>query len=156
MVDGDLDIGIIVAHRELSGLEYRDFIVEEQGLYCGIGHPLFTKQSSEIDWKRVEACDRVGQKYVDSGDELRDHFSGRPAAVAHSAEALSHLILSGHYIGVLPVHYADQWVRQGAMRILLPREFNPRSQIRIIQKKGAGSARIANSFLDVLFQVSHL
>ena len=152
VLEENLDVGIIAAYRQLPGLEYRDFIVEDQGLFCGVGHPLFRRPDSAIQLNHIAACDHVALGYVDQANFLREDLNVRPVAIAYSAEAVAHLVLTGHYVGVLPAHYADQWTRQGIMRALLPREFSFRRDLKIILRSGTGSSRVIGQFLEELFQ----
>ena len=56
----------------------------------------------------------------DLADKLARHGFKHSAATVESMEAQLILVLSGAYIGYLPEHYAQSWVEQGRLRVLLP------------------------------------
>ena len=152
VLDEKLDFGIVAPHRQLPGLEYRDFIYEEQRLYCGIGHPLFGKSDAAISREQVIACEHAFLTYA-SNIEMFGKKSGiEPAALADGAEALTHLILTGSYVGVLPSHYAEQWTKQGTMRALLPKTFSVRQRLKIVVKSGYSPGSPAAHFLEELYR----
>ncbi len=51
-------------------------------------------------------------------------------AFVHRIEGVAFLILSGKFIGYLPVHYAAGWVDAGCMRSILPGGCKPKSKSR--------------------------
>jgi DNA-binding transcriptional LysR family regulator len=53
-------------------------------------------------------------------------------------EAQLILILSGGYVGYLPEHYAQPWVDQARLRVLLPAAFGYQSQFMLATRRGRG------------------
>lgn len=94
---------------------------ETQMLYCGAGHPLFERPPRKLDMAMLRDFPYAARNYM--GNWTGPHgVTFRPAAMTAHMESLAMLILSGRYIGYLPAHYADAWVREGRMKSLLPRE----------------------------------
>jgi DNA-binding transcriptional LysR family regulator len=71
-----------------------------------------------------------------SQTELGRHGFKRSVATVESMEAQLILILSGGYIGYLPEHYAQSWVDQGRLKVLLPAEFGYQSQFSLVFRRG--------------------
>ena len=55
-------------------------------------------------------------------------------AQAHQIEGIAFLILSGRFVGYLPVHYASRWTKLGLMRSLLPLSYRMSTNIEIVTK----------------------
>lgn len=93
---------------------------EEQRLYCGRGHPLFGNQKG-LTPATVREYPYVSRSYmleaIQSHDEGFDH-----RATTSNMEAIALLIMSGHFLGYLPTHFARSFVAAGEMRSLLDRK----------------------------------
>ena len=91
---------------------------EVQQLYCADGHPLFAVPDKELTEQVLAAQSFAGRTYM-----LNETICGvnfKWAAATPHMEGTLLLLLSGAYIGFLPDHYADEWVRTGRLRILAP------------------------------------
>ena len=91
---------------------------EVQKLYCAQGHPLFGVADAAITTELLEAQSFAGRTYM-----LNETICGvnfRWAAATPHMEGTLLLLLSGAYIGFLPDHYAEEWVRSGRLRLLAP------------------------------------
>ncbi|MCK3779382.1 LysR family transcriptional regulator [Ensifer sesbaniae] len=91
---------------------------EVQKLYCAQGHPLFGVADAAITTELLEAQSFAGRTYM-----LNETICGvnfRWAAATPHMEGTLLLLLSGAYIGFLPDHYAEEWVRSGRLRLLVP------------------------------------
>ena len=91
---------------------------EVQKLYCAQGHPLFGVADGAITTELLEAQSFAGRTYM-----LNETICGvnfRWAAATPHMEGTLLLLLSGAYIGFLPDHYAEEWVRSGRLRLLAP------------------------------------
>ena len=53
-----------------------------------------------------------------------DDVAFQAAAMTAHMESLAMLILSGRYLGYLPVHFAEAWVQKGRMRRLLAEQMS--------------------------------
>jgi DNA-binding transcriptional LysR family regulator len=95
---------------------------EEQRLYCGRNHPLY-ESGEGLDAATVRRFPYVGRTYMQGLGEDRDGGFDHRAMTSHM-EAIAILIKSGRYLGYLPVHFAEPFVRQGEMKSLLDRELS--------------------------------
>ena len=72
------------------------------------------------------------------------------SATATDREGIAFLILTGQYIGYLPVHFAERWILQGSLRALLPNQLHYSTEYAAITRKGARSNLILKSYLQQL------
>lgn len=91
---------------------------EVQKLYCAEGHPLFDRPDADLTDALLEAQSFAGRTYMLNETICGVNFNW--AAATPHMEGTLLLLLSGAYIGFLPDHYADEWVRNGRLRILAP------------------------------------
>lgn len=91
---------------------------EMQKLYCADGHPLFDHPNADLTDALLEAQSFAGRTYMLNETICGVNFNW--AAATPHMEGTLLLLLSGAYIGFLPDHYAEEWVRNGRLRILAP------------------------------------
>lgn len=144
VLDGRLHIGVVPARRALPGLAGIPLYREESLLYCGAGHPLFDLPPDSVTRAQVEAADAVAPTQAQLPQELNN------TATATDREGVAFLILTGCYVGFLPVHYARQWVERGAMRCLLPDDYRHSLDFHAVTKKGAQPNLVQERFMDIL------
>jgi DNA-binding transcriptional LysR family regulator len=116
VLGGALDLAIGLFPEPPAALESVRLFAEEHVLYCADGHPLFAATG-------VAAADLAAHPYVSWA--YQEAYVAAPPADFHTRsstpfmEALVYLVLSGVYIGYLPRHSAERWVRTGRLRPLL-------------------------------------
>ena len=76
------------------------------------------------------------------------HDSVTSAATVSDMEAMAHLVLSGQFIGFLPVHYAAMWTRTDRMRAILPGRFTHTSTFEIATNLANKRDRLTLAFLE--------
>lgn len=116
-------------------------------LYCGQGHPLFDLADERIGAPEIEAARLSVRGYRQLDDLFR---IGHPKASASviNMEAQCMLILSGRYIGFLPCHVADHYVREGTMRPLKPEQYAFSSPHYVAHRRTDGKVPLIKAFLD--------
>ena len=103
------------AHPSVTAAE---LFREEQSLYCGAGHPMFTLGEAEVDLGLLQQFPYAARTYMkDIAGPTGLVFP--ISALASHMESVAILILSGRYLGFLPSHFAASFVEQGRMRKLL-------------------------------------
>lgn len=133
--NGGLDVAVIPETRHYDGLCFKRFYEETHSLYCAGRHPLATNRTAPAERAEVERHAFVVRPYA-NGRELQHFPDATVSASASNVEAQAMFILSGHFIGYLPDHFAEQWVDGGELVPLL-----------------RGSVQIASSFYIVTRQV---
>ena len=133
VLDNELDIAVGFFPAKANGLIYHPLYREQQWLYCSDRHPCFSQKM--ILPSVVSELNVVSRSYW-SQTELGRHGFKRSVATVESMEAQLILILSGGYVGYLPEHYAQSWVDQGRLKVLLPAEFGYQSQFSLVFRRG--------------------
>lgn len=152
VTDGRLHLAIGPFPHGLSNLAYQPLFHEEQVLYCGSRHPLYDKKKPTIE--DIESAKYVG--WAESEFLIRDggRLSLKQSASSPHIEGVASLILSGHYVGFQPVHYADYWVKQGLMKPLLPEYSGRKFQVHLITRKTGYLPQVAQRFVEELLNHS--
>lgn len=148
VLDGRLHTGVIPDLKTLPGLNYLSLYEEESRLYCSNEHPLFTLE--EVDRAALASHDAVVPAYAQTPEIKAVHEPLQAVASATDREGIAFLILSGRYIGYLPTHYADRWVRDGRMRALNPTRWHYMTHYSAITRKGAPPNLVLESYLEEL------
>ncbi len=125
-----LDAALGSFPRIALGLDYIDIYSERHNFYCGADHPLFTVPDAQIDYEEVRRHRLIGRTYWGTRD-LKAFGGLRVGATVSTMESEAMLILSGAFLGYLPVHYAARWVEAGQMRPVAPRRFGYAAQFQL-------------------------
>jgi DNA-binding transcriptional LysR family regulator len=140
VIDGKIAAAIAPDHRRVAGLDYQPLFCEVNKLYCGRAHSLFVRNDAEISVFELETAGRISRGYLERFDaaffETEDY-----AATVTETEAAALLINTGLYIGFLPEHYADEWVKSGEMRAIMPERFQFTSAFHLITTREAAADR---------------
>lgn len=151
ILKGSLHTGVIPLHEPLAGLGYLPLYGERSQLYCAKNHPLFGK--GMVPQKEVNKYDAVAPAYVQAPEIKKMHESLNVVASATDREGIAFLILSGCYIGFLPVHFAERWVRDGKLMAINPETSNYITKYCAIYHKGAPHNLILETYLEELGQL---
>ncbi|MNM96228.1 HTH-type transcriptional regulator YjiE [compost metagenome] len=150
VLDGRLHLAIGHFPIHVAGLSYQPLYREALGLFCGRRHPLFvSKAENSRLLEDVRNSRIVVRGYVQQYD-LEQLGVSKAAATVENIEALAILIISGAYVGFLPVHYAEQWVKTGEMRRLPLNNLDPMSPFDAITRRGVTPPPILRAFLEDL------
>ena len=146
VLDGRFHLGIGTFPRHAPGLTYRFLFEEEQQLFCGRGHPFFKRNDRTLTIRDCEASEYVKRGYYAGSLRQGSFRPGNETATAFNMEATATLILSGRFIGHLPTHYAEPWVKRGELRSLLPSRAAYRTRFELVQRKGPPPAPAIDLF----------
>lgn len=152
VLEGQVDIGITVynqaEHPRLKTLYLYD---ETLCLYCGVGHPLFEQDDTQI------TIDEMGKyKYVTStrflpGKELHPFMQQWNSSThAMHQEARAQLILTGNYLGFLPVELVNTWGWKERLRPLKSDLFSYHCSYYAFAKASTLKRLQVVTFIDVL------
>ena len=154
VLDGQYQIGIIPGHRSSDALEYAELFDETMLLYCGTAHPLFDAEpaAQPQDWEGLRAYQFAGLGYHSPNMEISQQVRLARKATGFDQEAIATLILSGQFLGFLPDHYAQSFVRAGLMRAVHAAVFRYTCQFFAIARRSPEAARATRAFQDCLTQ----
>ncbi|UWQ51979.1 LysR family transcriptional regulator (plasmid) [Leisingera caerulea] len=150
VIGGKIDVGILALHRPSPSLDYAPLYGEDMFLYCGKGHPFMDCDHSSLSLADVQAANYAGIRVNSPNLFVGQTLGFRRAAKVQNEQALAILVMSGSYLGFLPDHLADEFVRSGMMRKVLPESISYRSQFAAVTRKRPAMNRITKLFLDTL------
>ncbi|WP_246702639.1 substrate-binding domain-containing protein [Starkeya sp. ORNL1] len=149
ILEGGMHLGIAPFYQHVPGLVYTPLFEERHQLYCAKGHPLFEKAPDDVELSSLLDSKYVLRSHVPSKIELPTDRAVDSASVS-DMEAMAHLILSGRFIGFLPVHYARIWTEAGRLRPLLPAQLTHISRFEVATKRERKQERLIRAFLEEL------
>lgn len=150
VLDGRLHLAVGHFPIHVPGLSYSALYQEALGLYCGRRHPLYGSQAQGAELlKAIGASRIVARGYMQQFD-LEQLGASKAAATVDNIEAMAILIISGAYLGFLPVHFAAQWVKNGEMSQLAAKQLQPLSPFDVITRRGMATPQILRAFLEDL------
>ncbi|QUS57719.1 LysR family transcriptional regulator [Pseudovibrio brasiliensis] len=148
LITGSLHIALAPFKRKRDELEYIKVCSENHFLYCGREHELFDAGKDEISPEILSnhaVCQRSYDMIV-----ARDAKTPEPKAIVTNMEAAAALILSGKFLGVLPDHYATQWVETGNMRLLEHPNLTWTSEFYVASRKSQSHRQAVEWFIKAL------
>jgi len=113
VLNGRAVIGVSTRRTPSDALSFTRLYDETSHLYCAVSLGLAT---GHVTQGQIAEAGYVTRSYARQTGSQED--VGRPgaSAVAHSEEAVAHLILSGAFVGHLPEHFARPFVEANQMR----------------------------------------
>lgn len=150
IIDGSFHVGIIPAHRSSRSLLYADLFDEKMQLYCGRTHALFGADHRKLSWDRLRQHHFAGLGYHSPNMELSHRARLKRAATGFDQEAIALLILSGEFLGFLPDHYAESFVRGGLMQAVAPSRFHYECRFVSLLRKSPQPSRATRAFARCL------
>lgn len=148
VLDDRLHIGIGLFHHHLESLDYTPLFDEDHMLYCSSSHQFFELNDNDISANELNAARYVSWGYGEGLPGWQPPFPFNEVASSPYIEGAAYLVLSGLYVGYLPTHFADFWVRKDVMRPLLP-ELTQRSvRFSLVKRKSARISRLMKVFLQ--------
>jgi LysR family transcriptional regulator, transcriptional activator for bauABCD operon len=141
VAENEVDIGIGGSNIKVAGLAYCTLYREEHAAFCGASHPLFGVARGAIASHDCYAYPWVHRGYWNGirGKRFDNSILHR---VAFDIEAEMLMVLSGAYLGVLPVHYASVFEQQGRLRRLPIPEEDYFADIDLATRAGEQAANV--------------
>ncbi|WP_461538464.1 LysR family transcriptional regulator [Spongorhabdus nitratireducens] len=144
LTSGHIHIGIGPFQRRDSVLSYHLLHKEEHRFYCGKQHPLFAMPEAEISWQTLQKFPVSSRAYMQNPD-----LPGiKNTAYVSNMEAQVMLIISGQFMGFLPVHYAQSWVDKGEMRAINHLDLSHYSSFYLAMRDSPSVRNIVTVFLE--------
>lgn len=150
VLEGRLHTGVVPVMKHLPGLDYIPLYDEESRLYCSNNHPLFMRAEPELSRSEIESFDAVLPAYPQAAETKSVYQAMNSSATATDREGIAFLILTGQYIGYLPVHFAERWLLQGSFRALQPKQLRYATKYAAITRKGVRPNLVLKSYLQQL------
>lgn len=135
IVEGRYHVVLMPRQRFSSSLHTLSVFRERQSLYCGRTHVLYKTHPKRVQREQLNGLPFVARSYMQGWQPPIPIEFGTPAIASHM-ESIAILILSGHYLGYLPSHYAERWVEKGDMRPLLEDAASYDDEFFLVSRKG--------------------
>ena len=152
VMDGQFQVGVIPGHRSSESLAYDELFSETMFLYCGAQHGLFKAESLSMNWDELRTQPFAGLGYHSPNMEISQQVRLTRQATGYDQESIATLILSGKYLGFLPDHYAQAFVRSGQMRAIQPDLFRYACSFFSIVRRSPLPSRVTRAFQDCLLK----
>jgi DNA-binding transcriptional LysR family regulator len=151
VADGRRDIAIGPFSQKAPGVSYVSLHQEPHGLYCGKSHKLFDMPTARITPAQIEASLFSVRGYRQFDDLYRaNHPRANGQVVQMEAQVM--MVLSGRFIGFLPRHIADSWVKQKLMREIKPTTYQFLSTHFAAYRRTDANRPLIASFVRLLSQ----
>jgi DNA-binding transcriptional LysR family regulator len=156
VLDKKVDIGITVLTQDFSELNRVNLFDEQMQLYCAKGHELY-----DIPDEQIKPNHLLPYKFVESprlmpGREMHpDMLKWDKHAKAHHQEARATLVLSGHYLGMLPTHMVNNWGLDKQLKPLLSQRYGYTNTFSAIYRSSHSNQMIIEQFCLCLERVKH-
>jgi LysR family transcriptional regulator, transcriptional activator for bauABCD operon len=147
LVENRLHAVIGPLQRRRPELTYAPVLVEEQALYCGRNHPLFSRAPERITLSELATVAFARRGYLAHWQAPLGVQFNATATTVHM-EATTRLILSGTHIGYLPVHHADIWVKARDLRPILPKLLSYDSPFYLATRRSPASGALSRFLKD--------
>jgi len=152
VIDGQFQVGVIPGHRSSDTLVYEELFTETMQLYCGASHALFQAEPPTMGWDELRSYPFAGLGYHSPNMDLSQQMHLSRKATGYDQESIATLILSGKFLGFLPDHYAEPFVRQGQMRAVKPALFRYDCRFFSIVRRSPQPSRVTRAFQDCLMK----
>lgn len=146
LLDERLDVAIGPFNVSASTVEQLPLHRERLSLYVGDGHPLFGRKALRL--QDLAGADYVMRGYLRESQVVRHEVAFNYCATAQNLEGIANLVLTGHYVGYLPDHYAEPWVRGKRLQRVLPQLMSYEVQFKALAHQRR--TRAATALLDLL------
>jgi DNA-binding transcriptional LysR family regulator len=150
LIGGAYHVGVMPPHRSSKTLSYTDLFGETMLLYCGQRHALFNSRNDGLTWAQIRKLRFAGLGYHSPNMELTHRERLQRMATGYDQEAIATLILSGEYLGFLPEHYAESFVRAGALRAVHPQRLKYSCRFASVVRRSPEPSRVVRAFVDCL------
>lgn len=140
---GRLDIAIVgIEENEVlpEDIETIHIYDETSWLYCAPSHPCSkitdkAKLTELLDKAEISAHSFLMNPMDNSLD--MDLLEESADITQSHVESTVYLTLAGTHVGLIPKHYADQWVKQGQLVAIAPETYNVVSRFNAVRLKSA-------------------
>ena len=150
VIDGQYHLGIIPEHRNSESLSYQALFDETMLLYAGQGHAWFEQPTVQRGWADLRGQALAALGYHSPNMALAHLHRLERRATASDQEAVAMFVLSGQFVGFLPDHYAEPFVRSGQVRAISPETLRYDCRFSAILRQSPKALRLTEAFFQVL------
>lgn len=149
-LNGELDLAIGLFRNVADAVEGDRLFQEEHGLFCSNEHPLFAEAGDIVSDESLSHTPYVSWAYQEDYLARPEDDRLRTQAATPYMEGLLYAILSGAFIGYLPVHAASSWVVSGRLRRIGGNSMARRHDVLLIRRRSARHNPIGSALREAL------
>ncbi len=138
-------------HVKREQLVYKEMYTEVSKLYCGKGHPLYSRHKPDNSILSEQRFVSPSPYELDRLKEVLGEGINITSAVARNVEGTAMFLLTGQYLGFLPDHIAYSFEAADKIRSISADIFTIHTPMEIIYKLRRETNPILESFLNELF-----
>lgn len=150
VMSGEFQLGIVPEHRRSEALVYGELFDESMSLFAGRGHPWFKPSRQSPGWKELREQPLAALGYHSPNMVLAHERRLERMATASDQEGVATFVLSGAFVGFLPDHYAEPFVRSGRMRAVAPQTLRYECRFSCVHRRAPALSRAAERFKAAL------
>jgi DNA-binding transcriptional LysR family regulator len=151
ILDGTYHIGFGSFDNVGNGLNLTDLYEENHALYCADTHPLFSEPADAITDEVITRYAWAHRGYWNQQRQKTLNPSERDLFV-QEIEAQLILVLSGAYIGLLPLHLATPLEQKSRLRRLPNSQQDYSCTMQIVTRSGT-SPKVNDLFISILKEI---
>ncbi len=142
-------VGIEDGEQIPADIEAIPLYLEESGLYCAPEHPCSNTDSADELEERLREADIAAYSFLSDPMDIQldiDVLDQNAGIAQANVESTMYLALSGTHVGLIPKHYAKQWVETGRLVPLAPETHRVMSSFHAVRLKSANHAPVSELF----------
>ena len=146
---GRLDVAIIgIGLNEAlpNDVETVHIYDELSGLFVTPDHPAAQKGDKRPFIERLKECEIAAHSFLSNplDESLELHLLDANAEISQgNIETTTYLTLAGTHVGLIPIHYANQWVKSGELIQVAPETHSVVSEFHIARLKTVDASTAA-------------
>jgi DNA-binding transcriptional LysR family regulator len=150
ILKGQFAAGIVPVYSEKHEFDTLALYQESSELYCSADHPFFVLNDDSISDTQLAQAEYIEHVYAPHLEKFRLLGPRNISAVATQVEAVAMLILTGRYLGHLPVHWAKPYIERGQMRAIQSRHFRVTTPFKLLYRQGGRHNPLLDEFLELM------
>jgi DNA-binding transcriptional LysR family regulator len=150
VIDDRLHCAVGLFYHQIESLKYYPLFDEKHLLYCSNSNKLFDIEDKSISNNLLMETPYVSWDHAEKFKRWKSPFKFNISTSSPYMEGVAYLILSGKYIGYLPAHYAESWVKKNMLRPIKPKLTSRNMKFSLIRRKSLHVSRLMNIFLNTL------
>lgn len=150
VLSGQFQLGVVPEHRRSGSLVYDELFEEDMSLYAGRGHAWFDGETSQLGWDDLRRQPLAALGYHSPNLMLAHEHRLERGATASDQEGVATLVLSGRFVGFLPDHYAESFVRAKRIRRVAPDTLHYRCRFSCVHRGDPELSRTAEALRSAL------
>lgn len=148
VMDGSRDMAIGYFHHRLPGLVYQPLFKEIHNLYCSKDHPAAGLTGDALI-RQLERTELIEGMFLEENLDP-DPVPCNVVTTSANEEIKAIQILSGGYVGFLPIGYAQQWITDGKLVTLDPERYFRKVDFHLLTSQSRPRRLVATAFIDEL------